>query len=191
MDEREKKLVERVLSGDRTAFAPLIDPYRDRLLGLAYRFTRDAEDAKEVAQETLLRSFKYLATFDVEKSFKAWLFQILVHAARNHGARRGREASLARSEPAREAALETLSGPEKSHEDRQMRSKLMDCLDVLSPRERDVFLLRDVEDLNVEETAAALGSSAISVRVHLSAARKKLRSRIRDKYPEILEGHRP
>jgi RNA polymerase sigma-70 factor (ECF subfamily) len=190
MDEREKKLVERVLSGDQGAFAPLVEPYRDRLLGLAYRFTRDPEDAREVAQETLLRSFKYLGTFDVEKSFKSWLFQILVHAARNYGAKRSRESSLARSEPAREAALATASGPEKGHEDVQLRSKLMDCLDVLTPRERDVFLLRDLEDLNVEETAAALRSSSISVRVHLSAARKKIRKRIGEKYPEILEGYR-
>jgi len=191
MDEREKGLVERILSGDRAAFGPLVEPYRDRLLGLAYRFTGDAEDAKEVAQETLLRSFKYLAHFDVEKSFRSWLFQILVHAARNHGARRGRAASLARSEPAREAALETASGPEKGHEDGELRSKLMDCLDVLSPREREVFLLRDVEELNVREAAAALGSSAVSVRVHLSAARKKIRRRIREKHPEILGGDRP
>jgi RNA polymerase sigma-70 factor (ECF subfamily) len=191
MDEREKGLVERVLSGDQAAFAPLVEPYRDRLLGLAYRITRNAEDAKEVAQETLLRSFKYLANFDVEKSFKSWLFQILVHAARNHGAKRGREASLARSDSARQAALLNASGPEKGHEDVELRSKLMDCLDVLSPRERAVFLLRDVEDLNVRETAAALGSSVVSVRVHLSAARKKIRQRIRDKHPEILGGDRP
>jgi RNA polymerase sigma-70 factor (ECF subfamily) len=191
MDEREKELVERVLSGDQSAFAPLVEPYRDRLLGLAYRLARDAEDAKEIAQETLLRSFKYLARFDVEKSFKSWLFQILVHAARNHGAKRGRAASLARSEQVREAALLSASDPEKGREDVDLRSRLMDCLDVLTPRERDVFLLRDVEDLNVRETAAALGSSAVSVRVHLSAARKKIRQRIKDKHPEILGGNRP
>ena len=186
MDEREKELVERVLSGDREAFAPLVEPYRDRLLGLAYRFTRDAEDAREVAQEALLRAYKYLAKFDVERSFKSWLFQILVHAARNHGARRGRADALARSEPAREAALVTSSGPEPDHESRVLAAKLMDCLDVLSPRERAVFLLRDVEDMNVEETAAALGSSAVSVRVHLSAARKKIRRRLREKHPDVL-----
>jgi len=186
MDERERELVERVLSGDREAFAPLVDPYRDRLLGLAYRFTRDAEDAREVVQDALLRTYKYLAKFDVTRSFKSWLFQILVHAARNHGARRGRADALARSEPAREAALVTPTGPEPDHESRVLAAKLMDCLDVLSPRERAVFLLRDVEDMNVEETAAALKSSAISVRVHLSAARKKIRRRLREKHPDVL-----
>jgi RNA polymerase sigma-70 factor, ECF subfamily len=186
MDERERELVERVLSGDREAFAPLVDPYRDRLLGLAYRITRDAEDAREVVQDALLRAYKYLARFDVRRSFKSWIFQILVHAARNHTARRGRADALARSETARGAALESASGPEPDHESRVLAAKLMDCLDVLSPRERSVFLLRDVEDLNVEETAAALSSSAISVRVHLSAARKKIRRRLREKHPDVL-----
>jgi RNA polymerase sigma-70 factor (ECF subfamily) len=188
MDEREKDLVERVLRGETAAFGPLVEPYRDRLLGFAYRLTRDAEDAKEVVQDALLRSFKYLSSFDVEKSFRAWLFQILVHAARHHRSKGGRQDVLARSGPLREAALKTAHGPEKGHEDKTLRTRLMECLDVLSPRERDVFLLRDVEDLNVEETARALGSSAVSVRVHLSAARRKIRKRIRDKYPDLLGG---
>lgn len=188
MDEREKNLVERVLRGDTAAFGPLVEPYRDRLLGFAYRLTRDAEDAKEVVQEALLRSFKYLSKFDVEKSFRAWLFQILVHAAHHHRSKRGRQDLLSRSAPLREAALETGHGPEKGHEDRNLHARLLECLDILSPRERDVFLLRDVEELNVEETARALGSSAISVRVHLSAARRKIRGRIRDKFPDLLGG---
>jgi RNA polymerase sigma-70 factor (ECF subfamily) len=187
MIDREKDLVERVLSGDLASFEPLVEPYRRRLLGLAFRITRNTEDAKEVAQEAFLRAFKYLRNFDADKSFKAWLFQILVHAARNFRAKQARQESMVRSEPLREAAWDAAGSPERRHDARELRSRLLDCLDELSPREREVFLLRDVEDLNIQETARVLGSSAISVRVHLSSARKKIRARIRDKHPDLLK----
>ena len=76
MNDRENSLVERVLSGDLSAFEPLVTPYRQALLGLAFRITRNSEDAKEVAQEAFLRAFKYLKSFDLSKDFKRWLFQI-------------------------------------------------------------------------------------------------------------------
>jgi RNA polymerase sigma-70 factor (ECF subfamily) len=60
MNEREKTLVEMVLSGNLDAFEPLVIPYRKTLLTMAYRMTQNWEDAKEISQETFLRAFKYL-----------------------------------------------------------------------------------------------------------------------------------
>jgi RNA polymerase sigma-70 factor (ECF subfamily) len=186
MNEREKTLVERVLSGDLSAFEPLITPYRKPLLGLAYRIARNSEDAKEVAQETFLRAFKYLKNFNVEKSFKSWIYQILVHAARNYRNKQVKYETLRMSEPVKETAVAGGDDPERRHDDEEIRSRLMDCLDVLTPREKEVFLLRDIEEMNIQETAKILRCSAISVRVHLSAARKKIKERIKDRYPEYL-----
>jgi len=188
MNEREKDLVKRVLNGDLAAFEPLITPYRRPLLGLAYRITRNAEDAKEVAQETFLRTFKYLKNFDVEKNFKSWIYQILVHAARNFEIKKTKQENLAMSEPLKEMAAAPGDRPEDRQEGGEFRTRLMDCLDVLTPREKEVFLLRDIEELSIQESAKILKCSAISVRVHLSAARKKIRTRIKNRYPELLEG---
>jgi RNA polymerase sigma-70 factor (ECF subfamily) len=59
---------------------------------------------------------------------------------------------------------------------------------VLGPREREVFVLRDLEELDIKETARALACSSISVRVNLSSARRKLREAIRDNFPHLEEG---
>jgi RNA polymerase sigma factor (sigma-70 family) len=64
----------------------------------------------------------------------------------------------------------------------------MRCLDVLSPREREVFVLRDLEELDIRETAGTLGCSSISVRVSLSSARRKVRDAIRERCPHLEEG---
>ena len=72
-----------VLSGRTEAFEPLVRPYRGALLSLAFRLTRNAEDAKEVSQEALLRAFRFLGRCDTSRSFRNWLFQIAANAARD------------------------------------------------------------------------------------------------------------
>ena len=83
MDERESRLVELVLQGDREAFGPLVTPHRKALLNMAYRLCRNWEDAGEVSQETLLRAFRYLRSYDPRRSFRNWMFQILVNVWRS------------------------------------------------------------------------------------------------------------
>jgi len=185
--DQEKALIARLQSGDAAAFEPLVTPYRQSLLGLALRLTRNLEDAKEVTQETFLRAYKYIGRFDAERSFKNWITTILVHAARHHYNRRSREDVLLAAEPLREKALDTSGGPEADHESRELRARLMECVEVLTPREREIFLLRDVEGLNIRETVQIAGGSSVSIRVHLSAARRKIRDRIKVRYPEMLE----
>ena len=64
----EKELVEMIMRGNVEAFEPLVRPYRQPLLGLARRMVPDAEDAREAAQETLLRAFRHIGRYDTERS---------------------------------------------------------------------------------------------------------------------------
>lgn len=177
MDERENALITRILAGDVSAFEPLVTPYRSALLGLAARIVRDPEEAKEVSQEALLRAYRYLGSFDRTQGFRNWLFQIAVNTARSFQKKR-LERAIGLGQAAPELTGRShLESPEAGYDRDAIRARLMACLDGLSAREREVFLLRDIEGLNVRETARVVGSSAVSVRVHLSAARRKVRSR--------------
>jgi RNA polymerase sigma-70 factor (ECF subfamily) len=185
MDERESRLVELVLKGDSEAFEPLVTPYRKILLNMAYRLSRNWEDAREISQETMFRAFRYLRSFDRERSFKNWLLQIMMNVWRSSKPHPLQPESLAEL-----AAAAPLGNPPEDRLRSETRSQIMACLEGLSPREREVFLLRDIEELNVKETARALGISALSVRVRLSSARKKIRLRIQKEFPHLLEGRR-
>jgi RNA polymerase sigma-70 factor (ECF subfamily) len=185
MNETEKELVAMVLAGRTEAFEPLVAPYRGPLLALAFRLTGNREDAKEVAQEALLRSFKYLRRYDASRSFRNWLFQIAANHARDRLRRKRREADMA------DRAVHELApgaDPESGRRAREIRSDLEKCLSVLGPREREVFVLRDLEELDIRETARALGCSSVSVRVNLSSARRKIRDAIRTLCPHLEEG---
>jgi RNA polymerase sigma-70 factor, ECF subfamily len=182
MDEKETRLVELVLGGRTEAFEPLVTPYRRLLLTLAFRLCRNAEEAKEISQETLMRAFRYLGSFDRKRSFKNWLLQIEVNVWRTLGARAMDEGTLREL-----AARNTPEDPQERQAGKEVREKLFSCLEGLSPREKEVFLLRDIEGRNVKETAEVLRTSTISVRVHLSRARDKIRKLVKKRFPELLE----
>jgi len=179
-----------VLAGCTEAFEPLVSPYRRPLLGLAWRLTRNAEDAREVAQEALLKAFRSLAGYDASRSFRNWLFQIAANEARDRYRKRARETAafdgLVERSPSATAGS-AADGPEAGRERQETRSDILRSLAVLSPREREVLVLRDLEDCDVAETARALGCSNLSVRVHLSAARRKLREILRRDFPHLEE----
>jgi RNA polymerase sigma-70 factor (ECF subfamily) len=182
MKESERTLVEQVLSGRAEAFEPLVAPYRQALLGLAFRLVRDMEEAKDAAQEALLKAYRHLGGYDPDRSFRNWLFEIAANAARDRLRMRGRERRLLAEYPESSAAPDHTG---RGRESAEFRADLARCLDVLTPREREVFLLRDVEELNIRETARALGCTNLTVRVSLSAARRKIREAIRTRYPHL------
>jgi len=178
-------LIELVLHGNVEAFEPLITPYRKTILSLAYRLSRNREDAQEISQDALLRAFRYLRTYDKKRSFRNWLLQILVNAWR----------SRQKPKPERESPEQFLQrssddDPQQRHLQEEARTQLLDCLACLSPREKEVVLLRDIEDRSIKDTATILGSSPLSVRVHLCSARKKLKDRIKEKFPFLIEDRR-
>jgi RNA polymerase sigma-70 factor, ECF subfamily len=185
MNETEKELITMVLSGRTEAFEPLVTPYRGPLLALAMRLTRNREEALEVVQEALLRAFRSLGRFDLSRSFRNWLFQIAANEARDRYRKRTREQGAFKDVAGRAAVA---PDPEAGHDREELRADIMRSLAALSPREREVFVLRDLEELDIEETSRVLSCSGISVRVNLSSARRKLREAIRRDFPHLEEG---
>jgi len=185
MDQKENRLVELVLGGQTEAFEPLVTPYKKLLLTIAFRLSRNAEEAKEISQETLLRAFRYLRSFDRKRIFKNWLLQIEMNVWRASSKRGADEATLREL-----AADDHPENPEARQAGEEVRSQVLSCLDGLSPREKEVFLLRDIEEMSIKETAQISRTSAMAVRVHLSRARQKIRERVKERFPELLGGSR-
>ncbi|MBC7350014.1 MAG: RNA polymerase sigma factor [Candidatus Aminicenantes bacterium] len=184
MDEREKELVQKALSGESTAFEELVLPYRQSLFHLAYRMTGNMEEAMDIAQETLLRCYRYLNRVDPDRNFRNWLFQIAANLARDWHRNRKLEINLENgwqkngwggSNSDSGEIPEIASGQLSAETSSDIQLDINACLGKLSPKERQVFVLRDLEGLSIKETAAVLKTSSISVRVNLSSARRKIR----------------
>ncbi len=180
--KNEEELIEAALQGDETAFELLLYPYRTSMLNLSYRMVGNVEDAKEVCQEAILKIFRYLSGYKRGKSFKNWMYKIVINASNDFLRHKRKQENIYAMKRVMVDSLST--NPEAQFLNKEVWEKVAYCLEDLSPKEKAVFLLRDGEGLSVKEAAGVLGASAMSVRTHLSRARQKLRRRLEKIFPE-------
>jgi RNA polymerase sigma-70 factor (ECF subfamily) len=184
-DERAQSLIARIRNGESSLFAELVKPYERRVYVTALALLRNEADAQDVAQEAILKAFMYLQQFRGESRFSTWLIQITVNEARMR--QRKQHAEL--FEPLAEARNDGDEGaaytprdfadwreiPSEVLERSEFRTILTKALDSLGQKYREVFLLRDVEHMSIEEAAEALSISVASVKTRLLRARLMLR----------------
>jgi RNA polymerase sigma-70 factor (ECF subfamily) len=183
----EDKLVEEVLQGKHSSFELLLRPYRQGFLNMAYRITGDREEAQEVCQDALLKIFKYLRSFKMGRSFRTWSYKILVNTSYDYLREKKKYKRVIESQ--RSASVYEVSQVEQRVWKSQMKEKIQSMLDILSPKEKAVFLLRDSEGLSVRDASLVLGCSQISVRTHLSRARQKIKAHFEKNHlQKIREG---
>jgi len=170
----EAGLVDKALKGDESAFEILLHPYRKGILNMAYQITLNAEDAKDISQEAVVRAYKYMKKFKKTKSFKNWIYKITANAAYDFLRKQRSDRNLIAEKE--RIGLESKSSPEEFYQNRETKEKIEFCLRYLTPKERAVYMLRDVREFSIKETSQTLNISSQSVRTHLSRAKKKIRS---------------
>jgi RNA polymerase sigma-70 factor (ECF subfamily) len=178
----EQDLIARVQQGHNELFYELVRPYERRVYAAALAILRNEADAEDTAQEAMLKAFAKIRTFRAESKFSTWLIQITVNEALM---RRRRERTRVmegiddhRDEEGTYTPREFADWreiPSEALERKEVRQKLAQALAALDRKYREVFVLRDMEKLNIQETAEALGISVASVKTRLLRARLMLR----------------
>jgi RNA polymerase sigma-70 factor, ECF subfamily len=178
----EVELVRRVRDGDADLFYELVRPYERRVYSAALAILRNSSDAEDAAQEAILKAFRHIRQFREEARFSTWLIQIAVNEARMR--RRKNHADV--MEPIADRPDEAGNYvprdfadwreiPSETLERKEIREKLTEALASLGEIYREVFVLRDMQHLSIEETAEALKISTASVKTRLLRARLMLR----------------
>ena len=178
---REQQLIARIRGGDREAFYELIRPYERGVYAAAFAILQNEADADDAAQEALLKAFKHIRQFRAEARFSTWLIQITLNQARMR--RRKEHAEIMEPIATRDEDGEYTPRdfadwreiPSEALERKEVREKLAEALGSLGQIYREVFVLRDMERLSVQETAGVLGISEASVKTRLLRARLMLR----------------
>lgn len=182
--QAEAELIERICKGEKALFHDLIRPHEERVYVTALAILRNPADAEDVAQEAVLKAFKNLSQFRGESSFRTWLIRVTINEARMRlrKDRAGRLVPLEDTGPGQEEEnyqprefADWREIPSEELERREFREALAQALDSLLPIYREVFLLRDVHDLSIQQAAQTLGISAGAVKTRLLRARLMLR----------------
>lgn len=178
----EQELIARVQKGERELFYELVRPYEKRVYAAALAILRNEADAEDTAQEGMLKAFAHIGQFRADARFSTWLIQITVNEALMRR-RRGRTVVMEGIDDRRDEETgytprdfaDWREIPSEALERKEVRQKLAEALASLDRKYREVFVLRDVEQLNIQETAEALGISVASVKTRLLRARLMLR----------------
>ncbi len=172
---------------DESAFLQLVERYQGKIYGMALKFTGHRQDAEDVTQEVFLRVYAKLKYFRGEARFSTWLYRVASNACYSHG--RGKKKketkSLEDELPRFKADGHHLNPPvdwaPKADElllRKEFRAVLNEAVAALPEKVRIVFVLRDIEGNNNEETAAILDLSIEAVKSRLHRARLMVRSRL-------------
>lgn len=178
-------MIAAVLAGEIQVYHELIHPYERSVYVMALSYMKNEADAEDVAQEAFVRAFRKLSTFRAESKFSTWLISITINEART----RLRRQALVRIEsldqlPDEDKAISPAllrdwrEIPSDAIEREEVRNLIQQAVEQLPDIYQQVFLLRDVEELTIGETAAALNISIPSVKVRLHRARMMLQKQL-------------
>ena len=176
MREADFGLIDRFLQGDGTAFDELVRKRQREVYNLAYRMTRNTEDARDLSQEAFLQVYRNLQRFDRRSSLSTWLYRIVVNLCLNYlnrGSRTpppvaGQQPELA--DPS-EGSLERL-------QEKERHDALAQAIETLPPQQRASLTLRVHHHLSHREIAEILGVTEATAKVHYFHAVKALRGRL-------------
>jgi RNA polymerase sigma-70 factor (ECF subfamily) len=184
--ENEQSLIAAAQAGDSTAFVTLLNQYSRHIYRLAVSITGNHHDAEDVLQETSLRAYTALSDFEGNSRFYTWLVRIAVNVALGKLRKRAlwKESSIdepRESENGDYIPLEIESwgeNPEKACLNNELQKILAEVIQILDPKSRTIFTLRDVEKFSIEETANLLGLSIPVIKTRLLRSRLKLREEL-------------
>jgi RNA polymerase sigma-70 factor (ECF subfamily) len=177
--------IERILAGEKELFHDLIRPYQHAAYVTAISILKDEAEAEDTAQEAIIKAYRALAGFRAEAKFSTWLIAIVMNEARSRLRRTGRVVveSLDTRPEAEEDFTPTLIAdwreiPSEMLEREELAQQIRRAVDDLPPSYREVFILRDKDELSIGEIAAMLDIQANLVKVRLFRARMLLQKKL-------------
>jgi RNA polymerase sigma-70 factor, ECF subfamily len=182
--EVEADLIERVRGGEHEAFYELVHPYERGIFMAALSILNNDADAEEVVQEAILKAFKAIGKFRGEAKFSTWMIQITINEARMKLRKDRRHLYESLDEPRSgedegdyipKDFADWREIPSEALESSRLRAALKKGLASLSPKYRQVLVLRDIEHLNIAETAKLMGITEATVKTRLLRARLMMR----------------
>lgn len=186
----EARLIREVRAGNTDSFEYFVRQYQRKITRVAYRLLHDMGEADCAAQESFLRAYQSIHDFREGSTFETWVTRICINWCKDRLKRRRLVLYLHQAPPEtdeepgpREVGFGAASAdpsPERRAFGREIRERLRAAMELLSPRQRSVFVLKHFEELSIPEIADLTGLDSGTVKSHLFRAAQKMRGCLRD-----------
>lgn len=185
-------LVRRAQAGDRESLRALLEAVEGPVRRWSLAITGDAQEAADLAQEVLVLLLRKLPSYRGEARFLTWVFSVTRNRALEE---RRREVRIKRKAERVGASIGPAVGVAPSQERERDMDRIMEVVSTfaegLPERQREVFVLSEIQGMSSPEIAALLGIEAVSIRAALFKARRTLRLKILEGHPELVEEYLP
>jgi len=168
-DERDHRLVEQTLSGDRQAFGELVEHYQMSVYTVAFNVLRNEKDAEDAAQMAFMKAYEQLGTFNHNFKFFSWLYRIAVNESINAKKKKRFVTGTDQLDPASDERADKLT------QDNELEERIDDALMELTPEDRAIILLRHYQDFSYPDIAYIMDTTEKKVKSRLFTARQRLR----------------
>ncbi len=189
LESQESALVARAVKGEAEAFQVLVERHQERVFSLVRHYTRHPAEAEDLAQETFLKAFRRLDSFQGQASFSTWLHRIAVNTCLDFLKRKGRSPVAAVEDPEAvgQSAPVRVSAPHARLEREEIARVTHLVLEDLPEIFRTVLVLREFEGHSYQEIADLVGVSIGTVESRLFRARARFKRGLLERFPEYAE----
>lgn len=172
-------IIKEALSGNASAFKVIVEEYQTFAYAVAFRFVGNADDAEDLVQEGFIKLWKNLSKYRQDVKLSTWFYRILVNLCldflkSSHGRQRKRFTEINTANTV--AGKET---PESVYNNYELMKIIQTCAEELTPKQHAVFVLRDLEGLDVEEVEKILSMTSTNIKSNLFHARQKVSEKLR------------
>ena len=179
--ETDEQLVRKAQQEDERAFGELVHRYESKVYSLALKMLRNPEDAEDVLQDTFLRAYRGIKSFQGDSTFSTWIYRITANSALMRLRRKHLPTVSIDDADERETPINIADwapGPVEQLLNQETQQAMNQAIESLPPEFRQVFVLRDIEELSNSEVAEILDLSVAAVKSRLHRARLKVRDRL-------------
>ncbi|WP_298881442.1 sigma-70 family RNA polymerase sigma factor [uncultured Polaribacter sp.] len=186
-NQNNQHYITKVINGDTNAFAYLVDEYKNMVYSLAYKMTKNKEEAEEISQDTFIKAFKNLSKFKGDSKFSTWLYRIAYHTSLDAIKKNKKNNSNVEINEFTFNQIQSVENILEGIERKERSIILSGCLDKLPEEERSIIWMFYYDELSLKEITEITDFSEANLKVKLHRARKKLLAIVEENVePEII-----
>ncbi len=192
MSEQERLLIERCQSGDVGSFEQLIGTHQQYVYNIAFRMMGNEEDAKDAAQEALIKVFKNIGSYRHDSKFSTWLYRIVMNTCKDLLRKRKSnvisiDKGIATDEGEVQMEFEDPNAsPVRDYERKEVQETIQEAMEDLPEANKSVLILREIKDYSYDEISDILDIPVGTVRSRINRGRKMLADRLRERLPDHI-----
>lgn len=173
-----QSLIRQVKMGEQEAFRQLVTAFQQYAFSLAFRITCDTQEAEDVVQESFIKIWRKIGSYDKDHNFTSWLLKIVTHTAIDHYRKRKRQQTISIEDASNSLYALTDKSTSGDIENKEMANLIRLLADDLPEKQRLTFILRDLQEMESSEVQGILALDETQVKSNLYHARKTIRNRL-------------